>query len=71
MLGLLVLLDQAAAVAAARGEDILQARALQVVLFADVHALHGHGDPVEAEAASATEEQALRNTLVFVHHDLV
>lgn len=61
MLSFLVLLDQAAAVAAARGEEILEARALQVVLFANVHALHGHGDPVQTEAAGAAEEEALRD----------
>lgn len=67
VLGLLVLLDQAAAVAAARGEDVLEARALQVVLVADVHALHGHGDPVKTKAASAAEEEALFARLLVVY----
>lgn len=59
MLGLFVLLDQAAAVAAARGEEIREAVALEVVLLANVHSLHGHGDPVQTEAAGTAEEEAL------------
>lgn len=64
VLSLLVGLDERAAPAAARERNVDEAAALEVVLFADVLALHGHGDPVQAEAARAAEEQALRNMSV-------
>lgn len=51
MLGLLLLLDQIAQHAAARGGDVGGAVAAEVVLVAQVGSLHGHGDPVQAKAA--------------------
>jgi len=47
-LDLLLLLDKRAAAAAARHQQICDAVALEVVLAADVGALHDHGNPVEA-----------------------
>ncbi len=58
--GLLLLLDQIADTAAAGGGDVGDAVALEVVLLADIGALHGHGDPVKTEASRGTEEEALR-----------
>jgi len=55
----LLLLNQAAQPAAAGQGDIGQTAALEVVLCADVGALQGHGDPVEADAGRAAEEEAL------------
>lgn len=63
----LLLLDEVTQPAAAGEGDIGQTVALEVVLGADVGALHGHGDPVEAEAAGTAEEEALfagENSLV-------
>lgn len=56
---LLVLLDDIAARAAARLEDIRAAVALEVVLVADIGALHGGGDGRQAQHAGAAEEKAL------------
>lgn len=56
---LLVLLDEIADAAAAGSCDVDEAAALQVVLGANLGALHGHGNPVQTEAAAAAEEEAL------------
>lgn len=55
----LLLLNEIAQSAAARQGDVRQARALEVVLLADVGALHRHGDEVQTEAAGTAEEKAL------------
>jgi hypothetical protein len=49
-LSLLVLLDEIAEGAAARDGDVGDAAALEVVLAADLGALHRLGDPVETDA---------------------
>ncbi len=59
----LVLLDERAEPAAARKSDVGEAGTLEVVLGADVGALHRHGHPVEPEAARSTEEEALHHAL--------
>lgn len=59
VLGLLVRLRQLAAATAAGRRHVDEAAALEVVLGAQVRALHGHGDPVAADAARGAEEEAL------------
>jgi hypothetical protein len=55
---LLIGLHQCAARAAERRQKILDAAALEVVLLANVLALHGSGNPVDTEAWGAAEEEA-------------
>ena len=57
-LRLLLLLNDGAAATAARQQQIRQAGALQVVLVADVRALHPRGDEGQADATGAGEEKA-------------
>ena len=59
---LLLLLDEVAEAAAAGRGDVDQARALEVVPLADLGALQRQRDPVEAEAAGAGDEQALKRS---------
>jgi hypothetical protein len=59
LLDFLLLLDEGAAAAAARCQAVRHEVALQVVLVADVGALHEHGDDVQTEAARRPEAQAL------------
>ena len=59
MLGFLLLLDQIAKHTAAGGGDVGRAVAAEVILVAHVGALHGHGNPVQRDAARGAEEQAL------------
>jgi hypothetical protein len=56
---LLVLLDEIADAAAAGRGDVGEAAALEVVLGADLGALHRHRDPVETDAPGTAEEKAL------------
>ena len=72
MCRLLLLLDEVADAAAAGRRDIDEARALEVVPVADLGALHRHGNPVEAEAASTAEEKALDGKSVrgFLRDDM-
>jgi len=58
-LGLLVLLNEIAKGAAARRGDVSDAVTLEVVLAADLSALHRLRDPVETDACRGKEEQAL------------
>jgi hypothetical protein len=58
--GLLVLLHETAAAAAAGHRDIDDAVALQVVLLAHVVALEGREQGGQTEACGAAEEKALR-----------
>lgn len=57
--GFLVLLDERAASTAARGEQISDAVALEVVLLADVGTLEHHRNEVKPEAGEAGEHEAL------------
>ena len=57
--GLLVLLDKRAAAAAAGRGNVHEAAAVEVVLLAHVRTLHGHGNPMEADARRTAEEKAL------------
>lgn len=56
--GLLVLLDQIAAAAAACGGEIDEAGTLEVVPLADLGALHGDGDAGQTDAADCPEHEA-------------
>jgi len=58
VLGLLVLLNEGAAATAAGEEDIGDAVSLEVVLFADVLALHGQRNKPETEAVDTTKKEA-------------
>jgi hypothetical protein len=42
--------------------NVEEAAALEVVLGAQVGALHGHGDPVAADAARRAEDEALNSS---------
>jgi len=57
---LLILLDEGAAATAAGDEDIADAVAFEVVLGANVGALHGEGNEGETDARGADEEKALK-----------
>jgi hypothetical protein len=58
-LRLLLLLNQIAEGTAAGGGNVSDARSLEIVLVADVHALHRLWDPMETEAHGSQEEKAL------------
>lgn len=67
VLGLLVLLRNVAAAAAARRGEVDEAAALQVVLGAQVGALQGREADVARHAARGAEEEALRRGTVLAH----
>lgn len=61
----LLLLHDGAAGAAPRLAEVAAARALDVVLFADVAALHGCRDAPDAEASGSAVEHTLGGTRVI------
>jgi hypothetical protein len=60
VLGFLVLLGEIAEGAAAGAEDIGDAVSLEVILAADLGALHCLGNPVETDAGRGEEEESLK-----------
>lgn len=60
MLRFLVILDECAASAANGPDEVFDAVAFEVILFANRLALHRDGDTGTANAAGSTEQQALQ-----------
>jgi hypothetical protein len=62
LLSLLLKLNEVAASTAERLGNILNAVTLEIVLVADIGALHASEDPVKTTACRAAEEKALEET---------